>query len=100
MYSTTYLKEISEYFQNQFIVPIHSDNQNRHLFIETKKWNNWLELDCFFFLLLIKTSIIQLSRGEICVANFIPPANGAECFKTAIYCLTYLYIDGSCAVIV
>ena len=36
MYSTTYLKEISEYFQNQFIVPIHSDIQNRHLFIETK----------------------------------------------------------------
>ena len=26
----------------------------------------------------IPTRQIQLSRGEICVANFIPPANGAR----------------------
>ena len=37
----------------------------------------------FLFVLLeyiscVETSTIKLSRGEICVANFIPPVNGAS----------------------
>ena len=44
--------------------------QNFHCFLNLKR----VMLSKSYLLVLL----VQLSRGEICVANFIPPANGAS----------------------